>query len=127
MKGESRNSLKMMMLKMMMPVRLKKMILLIIKTLLSPCPRCPEGMMVRRKRRPRRAGRKPRSRWEVVNVSVLAVFAQERLKQQAIKEAEKERAEFYAKQKQSQKEERAKYREKVACLNFISSILYHIL
>ena len=38
---------------------------------------------------------------------------QERLKQQAIKEAEKERAEFYMKQKETQKAERAKYREKV--------------
>ena len=40
--------------------------------------------------------------------------SQERLKQQAIKEAEKERAEYYAKQKESQKAERAKYREKVS-------------
>ena len=41
------------------------------------------------------------------------ILQQERLKQQAVKEAEKERAEFYAKQKESQKAERAKYREKV--------------
>ena len=43
----------------------------------------------------------------------LPYLLQERLKQQAIKEAEKERADFYAKQKESQKAERAKYREKV--------------
>ena len=39
--------------------------------------------------------------------------AQERLRQQAIKDAEKERAQFYAKQKEGQKDVRAKYREKV--------------
>ena len=38
---------------------------------------------------------------------------QERLRQQAIKDAEKERANFYAKQKEGQKDVRAKYREKV--------------
>ena len=42
--------------------------------------------------------------------------AQERLRQQAIKDAEKERAQFYAKQKEGQKDVRAKYREKVAWL-----------
>ena len=38
---------------------------------------------------------------------------QERLRQQAIKEKEKERTQFYQKQKEGQKDIRAKYREKV--------------
>ena len=38
---------------------------------------------------------------------------QERLRQQAIKEQEKERLMFYQKQKGSQKDVRSKYREKV--------------
>ena len=38
---------------------------------------------------------------------------QERLRQQAIKEKEKERQQFYQKQKEGQKDVRAKYREKV--------------
>ena len=43
---------------------------------------------------------------------------QERLRQQAIKDAEKERAQFYAKQKEGQKDVRAKYREKVRAVWF---------
>ena len=38
---------------------------------------------------------------------------QERLRQQAIKEQEKERLMFYQKQKEGQKDVRSKYREKV--------------
>ena len=40
-------------------------------------------------------------------------FSQEAMRQKAIKDAEKERANFYAKQKEGQKDVRAKYREKV--------------
>ena len=38
------------------------------------------------------------------------------MRQKAIKDAEKERANFYAKQKEGQKDVRAKYREKVRSL-----------
>ena len=41
----------------------------------------------------------------------------ERLRQQAIKEQEKERLMFYQKQKEGQKDVRSKYREKVHFLN----------
>ena len=45
---------------------------------------------------------------------------QEAMRQKAIKDAEKERANFYQKQKDGQKDARAKYREKV-CFTFINS------
>ena len=49
---------------------------------------------------------------------MLMPLLQERLRQQAIKDAEKERAQFYAKQKEGQKDVRAKYREKVRTVWF---------
>ena len=49
---------------------------------------------------------------------MLMPLMQERLRQQAIKDAEKERAQFYAKQKEGQKDVRAKYREKVRAVWF---------
>ena len=42
------------------------------------------------------------------------------MRQKAIKDAEKERANFYAKQKEGQKDVRAKYREKVKLSLFAS-------
>ena len=52
------------------------------------------------------------------DVDADAIAMQERLRQQAIKDAEKERAQFYAKQKEGQKDVRAKYREKVRAILF---------
>ena len=49
---------------------------------------------------------------------LMPLLMQERLRQQAIKDAEKERAQFYAKQKEGQKDVRAKYREKVRAVWF---------
>ena len=46
-------------------------------------------------------------------VQILIRNVQERLRQQAIKEQEKERLMFYQKQKEGQKDVRSKYREKV--------------
>ena len=75
--------------------------------------------MGRRRRRVRRAGRRPRSRWTIINHEKgKGLNFQERLRQQAIKDAEKERAQFYAKQKEGQKDVRAKYREKVRAVWF---------
>ena len=52
---------------------------------------------------------------------------QERLRQQAIKEKEKERTQFYQKQKEGQKDIRAKYREKVPSHFFkITSLLFFL-
>ena len=50
---------------------------------------------------------------------MLMPLLQERLRQQAIKDAEKERAQFYAKQKEGQKDVRAKYREKVRAVGLV--------
>ena len=41
------------------------------------------------------------------------ILFKERLRQKAIKDKEKERTDFYNKQKEGQKDARAKYREKV--------------
>ena len=51
---------------------------------------------------------------------------QERLRQQAIKDAEKERAQFYAKQKEGQKDVRAKYREKVNVVSYKKALGRHL-
>ena len=62
---------------------------------------------------------KDRSRRTAIKrILMLMSLMQERLRQQAIKDAEKERAQFYAKQKEGQKDVRAKYREKVRAVWF---------
>ena len=62
---------------------------------------------------------KDRSRRTAIKrILMLMPLMQERLRQQAIKDAEKERAQFYAKQKEGQKDVRAKYREKVRAVWF---------
>ena len=60
-----------------------------------------------------------------INFDEHEINIQERLRQQAIKDAEKERAQFYAKQKEGQKDVRAKYREKVKTTFEMLHILYH--
>ena len=63
---------------------------------------------------------KDRSRKTAIKrmLMLMPLLMQERLRQQAIKDAEKERAQFYAKQKEGQKDVRAKYREKVRAVWF---------
>ena len=58
---------------------------------------------------------KDRSRKTAIKrmLMLMPLLMQERLRQQAIKEKEKERQQFYQKQKEGQKDVRAKYREKV--------------
>ena len=51
---------------------------------------------------------------------------QERLRQQAIKEKEKERTQFYQKQKEGQKDIRAKYREKVPLSHFFKTNIFQL-
>ena len=67
-----------------------------------------------------RLWKKDRSRKTAIKrmLMLMPLLMQERLRQQAIKDAEKERAQFYAKQKEGQKDVRAKYREKVRAVWF---------
>ena len=68
-----------------------------------------------------------RGGWDNIVETLSGSLSQEAMRQKAIKDAEKERANFYAKQKEGQKDVRAKYREKVKLSLFAALFDFFIL